>query len=133
MSDTDAVEQVVASVRSTYGRWGKSTTIAAMRQDWDNLFRVRAVSMSIERFDAGGVQAAWIAMPSVRQDCVVMYLHGGGFRLGSIVSHLDLMQRLSMAASARVLAVEYKGAHLYDGNDAGEKRAVGAVWACAWW
>ena len=29
----------------------------------------------------------------------------------------------------RVLAVEYKGAHLYDGNDAGEKRAVGAVWA----
>jgi type III restriction enzyme len=29
----------------------------------------------------------------------------------------------------RVLAVEYKGQHLYDGNDAGEKRAVGAVWA----
>ena len=29
----------------------------------------------------------------------------------------------------RVLAVEYKGAHLYDGNDAGDKRAVGAVWA----
>ena len=22
-----------------------------------------------------------------------------------------------------------RGAHLYDGNDAGEKRAVGAVWA----
>jgi type III restriction enzyme len=29
----------------------------------------------------------------------------------------------------RVLAVEYKGQHLFDGNDAGEKRAVGEVWA----
>jgi len=29
----------------------------------------------------------------------------------------------------RVLAVEYKGKHLYDGIDAEEKRAVGAVWA----
>ncbi len=29
----------------------------------------------------------------------------------------------------RVLAVEYKGEHLYDGVDADEKRAVGAVWS----
>lgn len=29
----------------------------------------------------------------------------------------------------RVLAVEYKGQHFYDGIDAEEKRAVGAVWA----
>jgi type III restriction enzyme len=28
-----------------------------------------------------------------------------------------------------VLVVEYKGQHLYDGIDAGEKRAIGAVWA----
>ena len=29
----------------------------------------------------------------------------------------------------RVMAVEYKGKHLYDGNDAEEKRLVGQVWA----
>lgn len=29
----------------------------------------------------------------------------------------------------RILAVEYKGAHLYDGVDAEEKRTVGAIWA----
>ena len=28
----------------------------------------------------------------------------------------------------RILVVEYKGKHIFDGNDAGEKRAVGAVW-----
>jgi type III restriction enzyme len=29
----------------------------------------------------------------------------------------------------RVLAIEYKGTHLFDGVDGEEKRAVGAVWA----
>jgi type III restriction enzyme len=28
----------------------------------------------------------------------------------------------------RILAVEYKGGHLFDGIDSEEKRAVGAVW-----
>jgi hypothetical protein len=31
-------------------------------------------------------------------------------------------------SAGRVLAVEYKGKHLYDAADADEKRAVGAVW-----
>jgi type III restriction enzyme len=29
----------------------------------------------------------------------------------------------------RILVVEYKGKHLYSGDDAEEKRIVGAVWA----
>lgn len=32
-------------------------------------------------------------------------------------------------ADKRILAVEYKGKHLYTGDDAEEKRAIGAVWA----
>jgi type III restriction enzyme len=34
----------------------------------------------------------------------------------------------ALLVDGRVLAVEYKGKHLYDAADAGEKRAVGAVW-----
>ena len=36
---------------------------------------------------------------------------------------------LCQLTDGRVLAVEYKGKHLYDGVDAGEKRVVGQVWA----
>jgi type III restriction enzyme len=35
---------------------------------------------------------------------------------------------LCQVTDGRVLAVEYKGKHLYDGVDAEEKRAIGAVW-----
>ncbi len=38
----------------------------------------------------------------------------------------DFLCRLT---DGRALVVEYKGQHLYDGVDAGEKRAIGAVWA----
>jgi len=36
---------------------------------------------------------------------------------------------LCQLTDGRVLAVEYKGKHLYDGVDAEEKRAIGRVWA----
>ena len=36
---------------------------------------------------------------------------------------------LCQLTDGRVLAVEYKGKHLYDGVDAEEKRVVGSVWA----
>lgn len=36
---------------------------------------------------------------------------------------------VAMLTDGRVLAVEYKGAHLYEGE--GDKRAIGAIWAAA--
>jgi type III restriction enzyme len=40
-----------------------------------------------------------------------------------------LRKFLCQLTDGRVLAVEYKGKHLYHAADAEEKRAVGAVWA----
>ncbi|MCY4428574.1 MAG: alpha/beta hydrolase [Halieaceae bacterium] len=39
---------------------------------------------------------------------VLMYLHGGGFKMGSLKSHHDFMARLSMAAGCLVLGVDYR-------------------------
>jgi hypothetical protein len=47
-------------------------------------------------------------------------------RMLGVATPIELVCQLK---DRRVLAVEYKGQHLYDGNDAGEKRGVGAVWA----
>jgi epsilon-lactone hydrolase len=93
-----AIDDVIAKIQGVYAKWGKDTSLAQMNLDWDDLFRHRAQPMTIEMFDAGGVPAAWIDMPEARTDRVLLYLHGGGFRLGSITSHLDLTQRLSSGA-----------------------------------
>jgi monoterpene epsilon-lactone hydrolase len=58
--------------------------------------------------DAGGIPAEWITTPGVVAERVIYYLHGGGYVLGSINTHRELLSRLSRAASARVLIIDYR-------------------------
>ncbi|MEN1579705.1 alpha/beta hydrolase [Pseudomonas aeruginosa] len=103
-----SVEQVIEKVRSVYGSWGRQTSVEQMRADWDRLFGISIPDGSMQPVDAGGVPAAWISAPSADVDRVLVYFHGGGFQVGSVHSHFDLMYRLSAAARCRVLAVDYR-------------------------
>lgn len=58
--------------------------------------------------NAGGVPAEWISAPGAVDDRVILYLHGGGYVLGSVNTHREMIIRLSRAASARVLALNYR-------------------------
>lgn len=106
--DEAPIEAVIAQIRAVYGKWGRTTPVETMRRDWDDLFRGRAAPMPVYQVDAGGVPGEWISAIGDLPDRVILYLHGGGFRLGSIDSHRDLAQRLSRAADARVLAINYR-------------------------
>jgi acetyl esterase/lipase len=44
---------------------------------------------------------------------VVIYLHGGGYSVGSVRSHTDLIARIAQATGARVIAPEYRLAPEY--------------------
>jgi len=102
------IDAVIAQIRAVYGRWGRTTPMETMRRDWDDLFRARAAPMTVRHVDAGGVPGEWISAFDEPPDRAILYLHGGGFRLGSIESHRDLLQRLSRVAQARVLAIDYR-------------------------
>jgi len=58
--------------------------------------------------NAGGVPAEWVTTPGVTTERVICYLHGGGYVIGSINTHRELASRLSRAASARVLVLDYR-------------------------
>ena len=61
-----------------------------------------------EPVDAGDVAAEWIAAPGAGAQRVIYYLHGGGYVIGSINTHRELISRLSRAAGARALAIDYR-------------------------
>jgi epsilon-lactone hydrolase len=107
-ADSGDVAAVVASLRSVYARWTRTSTIEEMRADWDEFFRARAQPWPTEKVCVGSIAAEWIAAPNASADRTILYLHGGGFRMGSIKSHRDLMQRLSAVAGARVLGIDYR-------------------------
>jgi len=58
--------------------------------------------------DAGGVPAEWVETPGVDPGHVVLYLHGGGYVMGSPVTHRKLAGDVSRASGARVLLLDYR-------------------------
>jgi len=67
-----------------------------------------AREVKCEPVSAGDVKAEWITAAGAAPDRVIMYLHGGGYVMGSIETHRELVARLSKAAQARALALEYR-------------------------
>ncbi|MCC6297529.1 MAG: alpha/beta hydrolase [Pseudomonadales bacterium] len=57
---------------------------------------------------ADGVPAEWLVAPGARADRAVLYLHGGGYVIGSITSHRYLMQNVSRHSGARTLGLDYR-------------------------
>jgi monoterpene epsilon-lactone hydrolase len=58
--------------------------------------------------NAGGVPAHWLDPPGADPGRVLLFLHGGGYDLGSVHSHGELAARLGRAGRMRVLFPEYR-------------------------
>jgi monoterpene epsilon-lactone hydrolase len=61
-----------------------------------------------EKVDAGGVPAEWVGAPGFDADRAVLYLHGGGYAIGSINTHRRMAYDISAACGARVLVIDYR-------------------------
>jgi epsilon-lactone hydrolase len=79
--------------------------MAELRAEYDAIAEAHALPADVDYnpVDAGGVSAEWVSGPEVRDHCVVLYLHGGCYATGSVETHRDLMTRMSIVASMRVL------------------------------
>jgi epsilon-lactone hydrolase len=64
--------------------------------------------VSVSEVIAGGVQAHWLTAPRADNDRVLLFLHGGGYELGSLRSDGELAARVGRASGMRVLFVEYR-------------------------
>ncbi|MGY3608930.1 MULTISPECIES: alpha/beta hydrolase [unclassified Bradyrhizobium] len=103
----DPVQDVIDRVRGVYSRWRRDTPVSQMRADWDQLFS-SSVSATIEPVQADAVACEWVRPAAARRDAAVVYLHGGGFRVGSPTSHREIIARLAAEAGIQVLAVDYR-------------------------
>ncbi|MDO8434698.1 MAG: alpha/beta hydrolase [Candidatus Binatus sp.] len=87
-----------------------SPSLAEPREGFEKMagtFPVDA-DVKVEPVNAGGIKAEWIAAPGADAGRSILYLHGGGYVIGSINTHRSLAGRLSRAAKARVLVIDYR-------------------------
>ena len=63
---------------------------------------------SVRRVDADGVPADLVSAGGPSSGKAILYLHGGGYVIGSSATHRELASRLSVAADADVLTIDYR-------------------------
>lgn len=102
------IDRAIARVRAVYRSWNRDTTVVRMRSDWDAAFGGTTAPVTCERVTAGGIDGEWISPAHAPKDRAVLYFHGGGFRVGSVASHRDLIAQIALASGCRVLAINYR-------------------------
>jgi acetyl esterase/lipase len=64
--------------------------------------------VTYEAVDAGGVPAEWTLAEESREGHHLLYLHGGGYVIGSPRTHRNLVGRLARTSGTRALSVDYR-------------------------
>jgi acetyl esterase/lipase len=67
-----------------------------------------AADVQREAVDADSVPAEWVVAAGADEERVVLYLHGGGYAIGSPRSHRHLTAAIARAAGTRALLLDYR-------------------------
>jgi len=66
-----------------------------------------AAGVRAEKVNAGGVPAEWL-LPEGNSQGALLYLHGGGYIVGSIDTHRSLASRIAKESGLRTLIIDYR-------------------------
>jgi len=88
----------------------QAPTLEQQRAGFEQMAGMFPVDADIKRepVTANGVKSEWVSAPDADAGRAILYLHGGGYVIGSINTHRSLAARLSRAAKARVLVIDYR-------------------------
>ena len=108
MAKSEALEGLIAALRarpiSPDTSWEERRR---MMEEWQAALPLPG-EVKLEPASAAGVRAEWVLRPDSDADRAILYLHGGGYALGSIATHRFVMQAIGQAAGARVLGIDYR-------------------------
>jgi epsilon-lactone hydrolase len=62
----------------------------------------------VEKLTVAGCAAEWVSAPGCNPNRQVLYLHGGGYVIGSPHSHRNLAYGIAKAMDARCLVIDYR-------------------------
>jgi monoterpene epsilon-lactone hydrolase len=100
----------IAAIRERLRPTPPDVVWADMRAMYDGMGEQypTAPDVTLEPVSARGVKAEWSATPGADATRAILYLHGGGYVIGSIASHRHLATELGRAAGTRTLALDYR-------------------------
>ncbi len=101
---SDALQEVIAALREN--PIDPESSVAELRAWLEPT--VAPPGVSATPVDAGGVAAEWVVADGADSARRLLYLHGGGYVMGSPDSHRELAGRISIASDVAVLLLDYR-------------------------
>lgn len=101
---TQAVEELITRVTKAL----RGHHLSEARAIVDSISDDREYVSEFLPVDAGGVPAEWVMAPGADPARRVLYIHGGGFIMGSPKSHRTITSKFSEITSCSVLAIDYR-------------------------
>src|SRR5215470_10287462 len=89
-----------------------SLTLAERRAQYERAEKVfpTPADIKVEHVTAPAIPAEWLQPPTAAPGRAVLYLHGGGYVIGSPRSHRHLAAAIAGAAGASALLIDYRRA-----------------------
>jgi len=106
-------------------------TLEEMRAQFDDMGAEVAADVDIKAVTANGIPCELHTPPGADTSRVIMYVHGGGYVIGSLKSHRATVAELARAGGCRALAVDYRLAPENPYPAAVEDSVAAYNWLCS--
>lgn len=105
--------EAIAEMMRGGGVLGSSSgqlNVAALRANMDALTAnaVMPENVAFEAIDIAGLAAEWVRPAGADPSRALLYLHGGGYVIGSIASHRGLVAQIAAKAGITALIIDYR-------------------------
>ena len=100
----------ITAIRAMLAQSQPEPSLEELRQIYDGLGAMFPTpeDVTLTSGELGGAPAEWTATAGADQSRVILYLHGGGYVIGSILSHRHLAAELGRQSGARTVAIDYR-------------------------
>lgn len=103
-----AIAQTISAEMAAAPKMGRVEMLTHMREKMDARGDAFEIDAAVTPVVVDGVKAEWVVAPNVDVNRRVLYIHGGGYMVGSPQSHRLMTSRMSAVANAAVLVVDYR-------------------------
>lgn len=85
-------------------------TLEDSRAGYDAMLGMNPIAddANVDELKIEHMKADWVSVPESESDRAILYLHGGGYVIGSNVGYREFASRLARATRARVLVIDYR-------------------------
>ena len=103
-------DQEIGALRTKLASRVRSDDYRQRRKDMDAGFSQYGIArdVTVEPVTANGVRAEWTSTPQDDRDAALLYVHGGGYVIGSLDSHRHVVSEAGRAAKIWALALDYR-------------------------